>query len=109
MLREVGIRVSAICPSFADTALVRNGMASSKAYRDHMNKLQQVTGPLLHTKEVANAFDIIVKDEGMSGAIISISQELGIAQHYVVKNVIEPQSTIKLIVNREENRKIAKL
>jgi len=84
-------------------------METSEAYRNHMNKLQKVTGPLLHVAEVANAFDRIVDDERMSGAIVSISQELGIAQHFVQKNILEPQQTIKLLMTRDENRKLAKL
>lgn len=36
ILRDVGIRVNAICPSFADTALVQRGMESSEEYRQFL-------------------------------------------------------------------------
>lgn len=69
--------------------------------------LQKMTGPLLSVSEVANAFDEIVRNEKYSGSILSISQELGIAQHYVTPMSDQAKKTIEVIVPRTENQKLA--
>jgi len=103
---QFGIRVNAICPSFADTNLVRNGRERSQSHAEYMALIQKMTGPLLTTGEVANAFDEIVKNERYAGSIISISQELGIAQHFVTPMSDQAKKTIQVIIPTSENRKL---
>lgn len=105
ILRQNGIRVVAICPSFADTALVRKGMKDSDSYREYMDNIQKMTGPLLHVDEVANGFIEAIDNDKYAGSIISISQELGIAQHFAVPMKDQPVHVTKTIMNREQNQR----
>ena len=105
LLKDYGIRVNAICPSFADTNLVRKGMADSEAYNEYMKNIQKMTGPLLHVDEVTNAFIEIINNDKYAGSIISISQELGIGQHFAVPMKDEPVHVTKTIINRAQNQK----
>lgn len=97
------IRVNALCPSFTDTALVRRSLQSA-AQRAFMQKMKATTGELLLVENVTDAVMLIISDERYRGAVISVSQELGVAQHHAMPLTTAAVQTIQVVAS---NRAVA--
>jgi len=98
-LRSLGIRVNALCPSFTETNMVREGMTKSASYRKQMDIFQKSVGPLLHVDDIVDAFELLVKDRSFAGAAVSVSQELGTTRHLVVPMSEKPEM-LNIVLNR---------
>jgi len=92
-LASSGISVNAVCPSFVDTALVRGGLNAKEFDKMITGVLGNET--LLTPLQIAQTIVMIIEN-GFKGAVISVSRELGVAQHFVVQNT--PSEVTKVIV-----------
>ncbi|KAL5022814.1 hypothetical protein ScPMuIL_001969 [Solemya velum] len=73
---KAGVRLNVICPSFADTTMVRDiseeMVYNSTAAQDFIEKIGIMT-----TGDVAQAFLRLVKDETKNGSILSVTKQQG--------------------------------
>lgn len=72
-LGQEGIRVNAICPTFTDTPLVRQGREEAD-----LQALRDMVGGLLDPRDVAEGLVQLVEDDTRAGAIMRVTVRGGI-------------------------------
>ncbi|KAK3086703.1 hypothetical protein FSP39_022202 [Pinctada imbricata] len=79
-----GVRVNVLCPSFAETSLVRN-ISEQNTYDVNVARKFVEHTPSMSPKDVAEAFMELVVDESKNGAVLKCSKEKG--KQYCTINV----------------------
>ncbi len=67
LAEEANIRVNAVCPSFTDTPLVREGG------EDRMEEMAKQVGGILQPEDVAQGVVDLVEDDSRAGAIMRVT------------------------------------
>jgi 15-hydroxyprostaglandin dehydrogenase (NAD) len=67
LAEEADIRVNAICPSFVDTPLVREGG------EERMEEMAQMVGGILKPEDIAQGVVELVEDDSRAGAIMRVT------------------------------------
>ena len=94
--RSDNIRVVALCPAYADTALVSSGKSANTTFKDAVDK----SGSLLSVQQVANVCILIIQDKTLYGDAIAVTTQFGMTKHDFVPFMIDKNPLIQQIISK---------